>query len=99
MAVMELEAATPIAPPASASRRLSDINCRIRRLRDAPRLSRVASSRLREVARASISAATLAHAMSSTIPAMPISNHSDDDELLRKEPRPRDAGLTRTDGM
>jgi hypothetical protein len=60
----------PIPPPAAASTRLSVASClRIRR-RPAPRAERMAISRSREVVRASIRFATLAHAMSSSNPTV-----------------------------
>ena len=58
--------AMPSAPPPSASTALSVRHWRTSRQRPAPSATRMASSRSRETARASIRLATLAHAISST---------------------------------
>ena len=57
---------TPSAPPAKASARLSVTSWRMRRRRVAPKAERIATSRCREVARASKRFATLAQPISST---------------------------------
>ena len=59
---------SPPTPPAQASTRLSVSSCRTMRPRPAPSVARIASSRDRDAARASIRFATLTHAISSTNP-------------------------------
>ena len=70
--------ATPSAAPLKASRPLSISNCRSRRAREAPSAMRMAISRCRALARASIRLARLAQAISSTRPVMASSNCSDE---------------------
>ena len=65
------DAAMPIAPPKSASKRLSASICRTRRARPAPTEQRTANSRRRAAARASNIFATLAHEISKTPPTNP----------------------------
>ena len=60
--------ANPSTPPPSASSRPSVSSCRITRLDPAPSARRMANSRRRAVARASIRLATFTQAMSSTNP-------------------------------
>ena len=60
------ESTMPVTPPSSASTRLSVSSCRTMRPRPAPSAVRTAISRLRTVARASSSEATLTQAMSRT---------------------------------
>ena len=68
---------TPKAAPA-ASRLLSTSNCRSTRKRAAPKASRMAISRSRALARASIRFTRLAQAIKSTSPVIPSSSHSDE---------------------
>ena len=63
---------TPAAPPMPASRTLSKNSCDMRRIRLTPSASRTAISRRRRSARARSRLATLAHAMSRTISATPL---------------------------
>ena len=63
---------TPRTPAASASTTLSASNCRTICRRVAPSATRMAISRDRVLARATIRFATFAHAMSSTNPTAPI---------------------------
>jgi hypothetical protein len=67
---------TPSAPPAAASTRLSVRNCANTRPRLAPRAARTATSRWRNVPRASSRFATFAQAIRSTKPTAPRSSHS-----------------------
>jgi hypothetical protein len=60
------ESRTPATPPASERTTLSVSSCRTMRRRPAPIATRIATSRPRVEARASMSAATLAQAMSRT---------------------------------
>ncbi len=83
---------TPAAAPSPASSRLSAISCRTMRGRDAPMARRIAISRPRALARASIRFARFAHAMSSTRPAIDRSSQSDVPYCLRRSDRPVAAG-------
>ena len=65
-------------PPAQASTMLSVSNCRTMRQRPAPSVARVASSRDRDAARASVRLATLTQAISSTNPTTVSIGHSSD---------------------
>ena len=61
-------------PPTRLSNALSVKHCRTSRPRLAPRATRIANSRSREIARASIRLATLAHAIDNTSPTAPKSS-------------------------
>ena len=68
--------ASPSAPPAMPSSTLSSSNSRAIRPQPAPSAARIASSCCRPSARTSSRFATLAHAINSTMPTVPISTHS-----------------------
>ena len=68
---------TPARPPASASSRLSIMNCRTSRARDAPSAALVATSCIRLLVSASSRFATLAHAAISTSATAPKSSQSE----------------------
>ena len=82
------------APPSAATSALSTSVCRTRRDRLAPIARRTLISRCRPVARASIRLATLAQAMSSTRPTMPISTATGPDRSPRICDRPREASCS-----
>src|SRR5215472_9820900 len=69
---------TPSSPPARPRSALSVRLCRTKRPRLAPSATRMANSRSRETARASIKLATFAHAISSTRPTAPSKSQSVD---------------------
>jgi hypothetical protein len=74
---------SPIAPPATASSRLSASSCRTTRQRPAPSAARIEISRDRPTARESIRFATFAHAIISTNPTAPSSTR----KICRTGPR------------
>jgi hypothetical protein len=68
--------ASPLAPPTSASMRLSTSRARTIRREPAPSAARMASSCCRPSARTSIRVATFAHAISITMPNVPMTTHN-----------------------
>jgi hypothetical protein len=84
----------PSAPPSRATTALSTSVCCTSRQRLAPTAARTLISRWRPVARASIRLATLAQAMSSTTPTMPISTSTGVPSAPRISERPREASCS-----
>ncbi len=82
----------PAAPPTNESRILSVRSCRIRRRRFAPIARRIAISRRRSVARASMSPARLVHVTSSTRPTAAIITH------VKLTTAPRRSGIMKPGG-